>query len=268
MILFKDKNINMLQQNVIVLEFEEEKGFAYLAKSTYDQAILLHDRFDGEIGLLKKILNVGDNHKDAVSYFYVTAPEPLNILAPFLGLIKEEVELTNDIELLCGALHQLSMAIDFNIFVKVPEDIRKDVNFSKSVIMKYKQSWKDTEVKIKVAEIDVNTITTDFVSTLLKGLPINSVNVPQDSQRINFGFPYGSNTSVVEEKADEVINVEDPWAMLDSLLVEEDANRAKEEKIDLKEEVEEHPVIKEELKTTKELSTIDKITAMYGGVKK
>ena len=75
MILYKKENISLLQQNIIMLEYENSNsmipdGFIYVSQSTYDEALLLFDRFEGESGILKKVLNV-TNHIDAIKFFHL-----------------------------------------------------------------------------------------------------------------------------------------------------------------------------------------------------
>ncbi len=184
MIIFKEKAISIAQENCIMLELENEvQGFIYLSKSTYDQALLLSDRLEGEVSYLRKVLSgSATSHAEEIQYFYETAPEPLNILAPFIGLVKADVKLERNMRTLCGVLHVMSMAIDFNEFSKVPASVRANVEFGKSAIRKYEQSWNDMEVKIKVADIDLENVSVEAVADILtKFLPALSGSYVQPS---------------------------------------------------------------------------------------
>ena len=170
MILYKKENISLLQQNIIMLEYENSNsmipdGFIYVSQSTYDEALLLFDRFEGESGILKKVLNV-TNHIDAIKFFHKYAPKPISILAPFLGLIREDIELKEDIEMLCGMLHQMSQIINFNSFTKVPLDVRADIVFTKSMLNNYKKSWEDLELRINMAEVNKESLTVDMIKKI------------------------------------------------------------------------------------------------------
>lgn len=231
MIIFKEKAISVAQENCIMLEVGEGNGFVYLSKSTYDQALLLNDRLEGELSYLKKVL-IGDatKHESAILYFYENAPEPLNILAPFLGLVKADVELEKNIRSLCGVLHEMSMAIDFNEFSKVPASVRADVEFGKSAIKKYEQSWADMEVKLTVDDIDLENISVEAVANILaKILP--SLNVGFNSQG---GSSVRGNYQSDEDEEDDGDNDEDDdedfFAQLAAIAAAEDKKIREEEK--------------------------------------
>ena len=143
-------------------------GFVYMSKDSYDQAIILNDRFEGDCSIIASRLDIGDRQAAAIEYFSETAPEPLNILAPYLAFVNEKLELPCDFEFLCGALHQMSTVINFNEIVKVPKEVRANVDFTKAFIEKYKQSWETLEMKLIVTDVDIREIKFEAIEELLK----------------------------------------------------------------------------------------------------
>lgn len=275
MILFSKEELKLSQQNIVMLEIEDDAGFIYMSLNTYNQAILLNDRFETETVLINRTLGVNSeasHNAKAMDYFFNVAPEPLHILTPFLGLVKESVTLDEDMEQLCGVLHQMSMVIDFNEFTKVPADIRAQAEFSKSMVMGYKNSWEDMIRKLKVNELDKGTITLDFVKEIVEAIvpAMSSLQQPVYMTQPVIQQPVYQQPQVdeydedEEDDDDEVIDI---WAQMDAIMKEESAKEGKREKEEEVQEAEE--VVKEEehLETTKELSAIDKLTMLYGGVK-
>lgn len=285
MILYKSNPISIAQENCIMLEIECDDAFVYLSKSTYEQALLLADRMENEITYLQKLV-LGDdieNNKIAQDYFFENAPEPVNILAPYLGLVQPV--LSCNMRELCGVLHMLSMQIDFNLYTKVPKEVRVGIVFTKNSIRRYEQNWRDIEMKINVKEIDLEHISVeavaDILSKMLPALGINSMNVVQNSsagvQNVNNATAV-SQTETVEEDddADELeAKRAAAWAKFNESLksltteIEDDETREKEEKEE--KEVKEVKEVKEDMEKQasmseeeKELSEIDKIISVLG----
>lgn len=165
-------------ENCIMLEVEG-LGFVYLSKDTFEQALLIDDRFEGQLDFVLSRLTKNINHEDAIDYFYEKAPEPLNILAPFLTLVKEEVELKNDFELLCGALHQMSTAVNFKQILLVPPEVRINLDFGWNYIRKYKNNWDSMEMKLTVSEVDIEGVKLNAIEAILKRIMPLINNVPQ-----------------------------------------------------------------------------------------
>lgn len=183
---------------------EAGDGFVYLSKNVYDQVIILDDRFESDYTIIKNKLGLGDNQEPAIEYFVEAAPEPLNILAPFLGLVEGE-ELEQDIELLCGVLHQMSTTINFNSFVKVPKEVRAEVKFTDNFIRKYKESWEAIETKLIVTDVDIDAIKLDAIEALLKRiLPITTSQII--SQPIEPVVPVVQSKSESEPGRDTVVD--------------------------------------------------------------
>jgi hypothetical protein len=219
MILFKNKPISIAQENCIMLELEngedpDNSNFVYLSKSTYDQALLLSDRFEGECTYLNEKINGKDRsmivNDHTIDYFFKNAPEPINILAPYLGLI--DFKLDEDLEQLCGALHMLSMTIDFNEFSKVPDTVRANVRFSRSTIKRYKQNWKDIEMKLNVKDVDLENVSVEAVAIILsKILPSLNLAMPAVNTQVAYAQQYqpqNVQAAVEEEEAEDELEDE------------------------------------------------------------
>lgn len=146
---------------------EVDGGFIYLSRNVYDQAVILNDRFEDDYTIIRNMLGISDLQNAAIEYFGEVAPEPLNILAPFLGLVTD-VELEQDIEELCGVLHQMAATINFCSFIHVPKEVRADVSFTGNFIRKYKDSWDSIETKLIVTEVDIEAIKLDAIEALLE----------------------------------------------------------------------------------------------------
>lgn len=257
-----------------MLEVEEsvEKGVVYLSKSTYDQALLLFDRMEGELSYLKKaLIGTSAKHSEAIDYFYNSAPEPLNILAPYLGLIRDDVELETDIRSLCGALHMMSMIIDFNEFAKVPAEVRANVDFSKSTVRKYEQSWKDMEVKLKVADIDLETISVEAVASILqKFLPMFTQVSEQevstrDRKHESSSYEEDEELNPENEDFDFFKALELRAKKAEERVAAEEASEAENNEVVWQDAPKEYDPVVEEKK--KELSEIDNLINTLSGIK-
>ncbi|MCI9050356.1 MAG: hypothetical protein HFI05_00290 [Lachnospiraceae bacterium] len=271
MILYKKENISLLQQNIIMLEYENSNsmipdGFIYVSQSTYDEALLLFDRFEGESGILKKVLNV-TNHIDAIKFFHKYAPKPISILAPFLGLIREDIELKEDIEMLCGMLHQMSQIINFNSFTKVPLDVRADIVFTKSMLNNYKKSWEDLELRINMAEVNKESLTVDMIKTIVGEIAETVIEKLSMKTNMQSAIAQTNKLSTEDKNLDSnnyYTEDIDPWSKLNSMFEEIEEEESKEENssISISEQKEE---IKEDIVDEK-TAMYDRIAQMYGGM--
>ena len=124
--------------NMICLE-SEDSGFFYIHRSLYDQAVLLHETYSKDRSSLKYQL-CGKDYT-ACDFFFENAPEPINILGDFIGLLSVEPTSSDDIELLCGILSVMSMNLSFRKILTVPASVRLQLRFSLSIENEYRQSW-------------------------------------------------------------------------------------------------------------------------------
>ena len=154
MILYRKEPYPLQMKNIMLLDDVKSGGVVYVNKATYDQALMLHSRFDGNVK------RVADTIKSKKTEVYITIPnlpkvietmgktmpEPLNILAPFLMLCANNTGIewnVEDREMVYGILHQYSQLIDFNAMTLVPAEVRANVQFPTSLLKQYKVSWED-----------------------------------------------------------------------------------------------------------------------------
>ena len=154
MILYRKEPYPLQMKNIMLLDDVKSGGVVYVNKATYDQALMLHSRFDGNVQ------RVADTIKSKKTEVYITIPnlpkvietmgktmpEPLNILAPFLMLCANNAGIewnVEDREMVYGILHQYSQLIDFNAMTLVPAEVRANVQFPTSLLKQYKVSWED-----------------------------------------------------------------------------------------------------------------------------
>lgn len=148
MVYYSKEFLVPIKQGIMCLTHEDENeeaiGYFYVSKNVYDAAVVLESVFSSDIDMLiEKNFTIVDSHINSVYWFYENVPSPINMLAPYLYLCSEKIDLGNDIELLTGALHQISQSMDFYQFTIVPKEVKSTVLYTKSMVMKYKDSWVD-----------------------------------------------------------------------------------------------------------------------------
>ena len=270
MILFTENKLDVITKDLGMLDTESSYSI-YVSLHTYREAVILSDRFEGELVGIKRILDTKDNRVDAVNFFFENAPEPLNILAAFLGLVDENIKLEMNLEAMCGILHQMSMIIDFDNYVAVPIAVRKIVVFSKSMLNWWKESWSDLQKKINIAEIDLESITIDFLATILNrlGLSVSEVNGNRTSDTIF------ANT--IEKISDEVPEKDndsddggsgDMFAIFNKMMAEELEKEDQDTQVtvaDEKDPIMGDKSVVESAPIDKEKQAIDSIILAFGG---
>lgn len=110
--------------------------YFYCHRDTYDKAVILSDRYTLES--ISKLLPKTQS-EDNITTFYETLPAPLKILAPFLNLVKGEIE--EDVRTYCGVLQVITSAIDIRKYVKVDAALRNEVSFSLSITEEFEMAW-------------------------------------------------------------------------------------------------------------------------------
>lgn len=160
MILYTKEIPLILTQNLILLDDPAENGYIFVSKATYDQALLLWGRFEGDVNALMLFCkNDPDTWKDvpwirpAMSWVKNNAPEPLNMLAPALKYavnLKYVKEEDINAELIYGILHSISQTCDFNAMYTTPSEIRAKVSIPTAILMSYKASWENLLAPLKV----------------------------------------------------------------------------------------------------------------------
>jgi len=268
MILFTENKLNVVTKDLVMLDTESSYNI-YISLHTYKEAVILSDRFESELSGIKRILDTRDNHVDAVNFFFENAPEPLNILAAFLGLVDENIKLEMNLEAMCGILHQMSMIIDFENYVAVPIAVRKNVVFSKSMLNGWKESWSDIQKKISIAEIDLESITIDFLATILNRLGLSVSEVRSD--RIFDTTPTNYTSRVSNELQDDDSDdegSEDMFDMFNKMMAEELEKEDQDTQVvavdEGKIDIEKESAV-EETTVDKEKQAIDSIILAFGG---
>jgi hypothetical protein len=110
--------------------------YFYIHRDVYDSLVILSDRYSLE-SLTAMVVPIGN--EETIKWFYDNAPRPINILAPYIGLVDCEIPAT--IVDCCGALHTITSIIDVRNFVKQPVELRRSIRFSMSVRDEYEMAW-------------------------------------------------------------------------------------------------------------------------------
>lgn len=192
---------------------EMPTGYIYCDLATYQQVVTLNVRFEGDVNALTSLLLATVNHKEAIDYWASVVPNPFNMLAPYLGLITDKVELENDIEELAGLLHTIGKSIDFAQFVAIPMAARVNVLFGKSSFLMVKEEIRDYKRTLRSREReetadDVIWVSSEEISRVLSmakeiienmpGISLSTVNAPAAIES--------------EDVGEDMIDEEDDWS--------------------------------------------------------
>lgn len=154
MILYRKEPYPLQMKNIMLLDDIKSGGVVYVNKETYDQALMLYSRFDGDY---KRVINT-INCKKTEAYvatpglpklidnMATSMPAPINILAPFLIYCTQNQGIewnSEDREMAYGILHQYSQMINFDAITQVPAEVRLQVSFPTTLLKQYKTSWDD-----------------------------------------------------------------------------------------------------------------------------
>lgn len=125
--------------NMMVIRGEKNTGYFYIHRLLYDQAVVLYDIYSEDIDFMVNSIIGTSDMRDDVAYFLDNVPAPLNIFAPFLLLVKEPLTELKD---MVGAIHVMSMMINFRNMLKVPAEVRNNTpRFSLSIREEYELAW-------------------------------------------------------------------------------------------------------------------------------
>ena len=192
---------------------EMPTGYIYCDLATYQQVVTLNVRFEGDVNALTSLLLATVNHKEAIDYWASVVPNPFNMLAPYLGLITDKMELENDIEELAGLLHTIGKSIDFAQFVAIPMAVRVNVLFGKSLFLMVKEEIRDYKRTLRSREReetadDVIWVSSEEISRVLSmakeiienmpGISLSTVNAPAAIES--------------EDVGEDMIDEEDDWS--------------------------------------------------------
>lgn len=151
MILYRKEPYPLQMKNIMMLDDISTGGVVYVDKLTYDQAVMLYGRHEGDVNAVMRVIKpVDDSWKDVpglyelMKKFKEEAPEPLNMLAPFLTMLGKNKGIEFDpenMEMAYGILHQMSQQIDFNGASLIPANMRAGVTIPTYLLKNYQQSW-------------------------------------------------------------------------------------------------------------------------------
>ncbi len=141
-------------KNVMLLDDVKSSGVVYVNKTTYDQALLLSGRLDGDPKRVLDILRSPKTEayrvilglKGLIDEMMSSMPKPINMLAPFLAFCAQNQGITwdpKDRVFAYGILHQFSMLVDFNAITLVPVEVRNNITVATTVLKEYETSWDD-----------------------------------------------------------------------------------------------------------------------------
>lgn len=166
MIIYRKEPYPLQMRNIMLLDDNSTGGVVYVNKATYDQALLLFGRFDGNAqrvldtikGKGTEVYTFNKPLKELVEKACKEFPEPLNMIAPFIiyATPNQGIEWEGaGLELAYGILHQLSQLIDFNATTLVPKEVRAQITLPTAILMQYKASWEElcSTLKDKVVAI-------------------------------------------------------------------------------------------------------------------
>lgn len=119
-----------------------DSGYLYIDKTTYEQAVVINNKYRDDYDGLTTLVGVSKNLKE-IDFVHAELPEPVNILAPFLTLIEEKAQLDGSLEQLVGCLHVISRNIDFTSFLKIPAEVRRGVSFNGHITAEYELQWQE-----------------------------------------------------------------------------------------------------------------------------
>lgn len=192
---------------------EMPTGYIYCDLATYQQVVTLNVRFEGDVNALTSLLLATVNHKEAIDYWASVVPNPFNMLAPYLGLITDKMELENDIEELAGLLHTIGKSIDFAQFVAIPMAARVNVSFGKSSFLMVKEEIRDYKRTLRSREReeapdDVIWVSSEEISRVLSMAKEIIENMPG----VSLSTASAPTAVEGEDVGEDMIDEEDDWS--------------------------------------------------------
>jgi hypothetical protein len=192
---------------------EMPTGYIYCDLATYQQVVTLNVRFEGDVNALTSLLLATVNHKEAIDYWASVVPNPFNMLAPYIGLITDKMELENDIEELAGLLHTIGKSIDFAQFVAIPMAARVNVLFGKSSFLMVKEEIRDYKRTLRSREReeapdDVIWVSSEEISRVLSIAKEIIENMPG----VSLSTASAPTAVEGEDVGEDMIDEEDDWS--------------------------------------------------------
>lgn len=190
MIIYRKEPYPLQMRNIMLLDDNSTGGVVYVSKATYDQALLLHGRFDGNpqrvLDTIKgkgtEVYVFNNPLKELVEKACKEFPEPINMVAPFLiyATSNQNIDWTKaDMVTAYGIVHQLSQLIDFNATTLVPKEIRMQLSLPTAILMQYETSWNELcstlEERLALVNIASTTVVEKKEESTKKAEPTVSI---------------------------------------------------------------------------------------------
>lgn len=137
MLIYSEQRLVPTDVNMLVIRGKEE-GYFYIHRSLYDQAVIINDIYKDTPELLRKAITGSEDTRGDVELFMSNAPSPINMLGPYLLLVKEQLE---DFVDMVGAIHVMSGPINLRGMLRFPIEMRNNPSFSLSIKEEYELAW-------------------------------------------------------------------------------------------------------------------------------
>lgn len=137
MLIYSEQRLVPTDVNMLVIRGKGD-GYFYIHRSLYDQAVIINDIYKDTPDLLRKAITGSDESRDDVDLFMESAPSPINMLGPYLLLVKEPLEEFVD---MVGAIHVMSGPINLRGMLRFPIEMRNNPSFSLSIKEEYELAW-------------------------------------------------------------------------------------------------------------------------------
>lgn len=138
MIIYNSERLVPTDVNMMVIRSRDNIGYIYVHRSLLEQAVIIQDIYEDNLEMLIKAVTGKEETRADVTYFFENAPVPINYLAPYLLLVKSELETMED---MYGALHVMSGQINFRKMLKIAPEMRSNPSFSLSIREEYQLAW-------------------------------------------------------------------------------------------------------------------------------
>lgn len=136
MLIYSEARYLPSELNMITLKCGD--GYLYIHRSLYDQIVVINDIYSTSKEMLIEHLTGKSESRGDVDWFWDNIPSPVNVMAPFLLLVKSELE---DFVDMIGAIHAMSGPVALRGLLRVPFEMRNTPSFSLSIKEEYQLSW-------------------------------------------------------------------------------------------------------------------------------